>query len=153
MGKVDKGMLSEHLFEALRDTLETMAFAEVLPNDSEEFNRIANLESVIWAKVTVNSDFMRSVELSLPAELAGELADTMYAGMVPDDFNASMDTVAELTNTLAGSLMLNLGSEAGSFRLEVPQKGDGVNEPIEGALVCECIIDEVHPVRAVIELA
>ncbi len=144
---LNKDELKEELFESLRDTLETMAFAEVLPDNNDSLFQISQDTEIIWSRVAIHSEKLKSAELVLPLELAQDLADTMYAGMAPEEAGTVFDTVAELTNTLAGKFMLSLGGKAGDFFLDVPESGEGVPALGEGAVVSQCVVDEIHPVR------
>ena len=147
---MNRDELSAALFQSVQDTLETMAFAEVRPfdesTDSELFD---DTIGYLWGKVNIDSIHdMSAVEFCLPNEFAKEMADTMYAGMIEIEHKAVMDTVSELTNTLAGSFLLSFGEKAGKFVLTVPDSGNGLSTPPAESIVCQCIVDETHIVRA-----
>lgn len=150
---MDREELKGDLYEALRDTLETMAFAEVLPANNDSLMQLADDSQVIWSKVGIHSARLSGIELVVPAELAAELADTMYAGLAPEDAGTVQDTLAELANTLAGKFMLGLGSDVGDFFLDVPVSGEGVPNVSGDTVVCQSVVDEVHPVRIVLSMA
>lgn len=146
-----KDELRAALFQAVQDTLETMAFAEVRPYDESIDGEIDNDVDFLWGKVHLDTIHdLTGVEFCLPDEFAQEMADTMYAGMIEIEQNAVMDTVSELTNTLAGSFLLSFGEKAGKFVLSVPESGIGKAQPPASSIVCCCIVDEIHLVRAVL---
>ncbi len=143
--------LRSALFQSVQDTLETMAFAEVRPYDESIDSMIDNDVDFLWGKVNIESVHeMNAVEFCLPEEFAKEMADTMYAGMIEVEQKAVMDTVAELTNTLAGSFFLGFGERAGKFVLSVPESGGGKSLPPPNSIVVKCIVDEMHLVRAIL---
>ena len=147
---LDEAYLKEELFNALRETMETMAFAEVMPDEDETIAEAAT--DLVWGRVEILAKQLKGAELVVPTELVAALTDTMYASDAPQAADVYLDTVAELTNTLTGKFMLNLGEKAGGFVLQVPEKGTGLPD-IEGHhLVCHCMVDETHPVRVVLFL-
>lgn len=148
---LNKEVYEAQFLDALRDTLETMAFAEVFPDDGENNAEIYSEGEFVWGKVDIKgSGDLIAAELAMPKSLAAEMADTMYSGMIPDPSNAVLDTTAELTNTLTGRFLLNLGKLAGNFTLSVPTTGEGLPELTNGGIVCQCIVDETHRVRAIL---
>ncbi len=148
---MNKDELSAALFQSVQDTLETMAFAEVRPFDETIDEIVDGDVTFLWGKVHIDSIHeMSSVEFCLPNEFAKEMADTMYAGMIEIEQKAVMDTVAELTNTLAGSFLLSFGEKAGKFVLSVPESGTGKSTPPSESIICNCMVDETHFVRAVL---
>ena len=147
---MNRDELSAALFQSVQDTLETMAFAEVRPYDKSIDSDLFDADiDYLWGKVTIDSIHdMSAVEFCLPNEFAKEMADTMYAGMIEIEQKAVMDTVSELTNTLAGSFLLSFGEKAGKFILKVPEAGNGLSTPPEESIICQCVVDEIHVVRA-----
>ncbi len=148
---MDREILGTALFESIRDTLETMAFAEVRPYDDSTDSKLDLDVEFLWGKVGIDCVHdMNAIEFCLPEEFASEMAETMYAGMIEIEKKAVMDTVAELTNTLAGSFLLSFGEKAGKFTLSVPESGEGKVMPPKESIVCQCVVDEMHSVRAVL---
>lgn len=149
---LEEGYLREELYNALRETIETMAFAEVMPDESEAIAEAAGGTDLLWARVAIEAKQLQGAELVVPAELIASLTDTMYASDEPHAAEVQLDTVAELANTLTGKFMLNLGDRAGGFVLKVPDKGTGLPDIKGHHLVCHCMVDETHPVRVVLFL-
>ncbi len=149
---LDESYLKEELFNALRETIETMAFAEVMPDEDETIAEAAGGTELVWGRVTILAQQLRGAELVVPKELIASLTDTMYASDTPQGAEVYLDTVAELTNTLTGKFMLNLGEKAGGFVLQVPEMGTGLPDITGHHLVCHCMVDETHPVRVVLFL-
>lgn len=150
---LDEHYLKEELYEAVRDTFETMAFAELMPDSGESMGNAALAqEDIVWGRVGIVSEQLKGAELAVPVELISDLANTMYAGALEADTTTFLDTVAELTNTLTGKLMLNLQDKLGKFVLQVPETGAGIPDISGAHVACFCMVDETHPVRVVLYL-
>ena len=150
---MDIDYLSYELFEAVRNTLETMAFTEVTLFNPNDEKLVEESGDFLWGRVNIESSHnFNAIEFALPTEFATEMAETMFAGMVEIDEKTICDTVAELTNTLTGRFMLNLGEKAGKFVLSVPATGNGMIEAPDNTISCECIVDEIHSIRALLFL-
>lgn len=150
---LEEDYLKEELYNALRDTIETMAFAEVMPDNELAISQVADTSNdLVWGRVPILSEQLKGAELVVPVELIASLTDTMYASDEPQATEVYLDTVAELTNTLTGKFMLNLGEKAGGFTLQVPEKGQGLPDISGHHLVCHCMVDETHPLRVVLFL-
>ena len=151
---LDEAYLREELYNALRETIETMAFAEVMPDDEEAISQVADTDNdLVWGRIAIESEQLKGAELVVPVELIASLTDTMYAGDTSRAMEVYLDTVAELANTLTGKFMLDLGDKVGGFVLHVPEKGAGLPEVAGHHLVCHCMVDETHPIRVVLFLA
>ena len=144
--------LKEALYNALRETIETMAFAEVMPDEGNALNQMAGGADLVWGRVGIESREIAGAELVVPVELIASLSETMYASGTEQAMDVYLDTVAELANTLTGKFMLDLGDKAGGFVLQVPEKGAGLPDVAGRHLVCHCMVDETHPVRVVLFL-
>lgn len=148
---LEEPYLLEQLYNALRETIETMAFAEVMLDEGTALGESGGSD-LVWGRVAIKADLLQGAELVVPVELIESLTDTMYAGDERQAQEVYLDTVAELTNTLTGKFMLNLGGKAGSFMLAVPDKGCGLPDISGRHLVCHCMVDETHPIRVVLFL-
>ncbi|MCL2347546.1 MAG: hypothetical protein FWC50_04715 [Planctomycetaceae bacterium] len=114
---------------------------------------IAEQEDWCWAEIKVNSAELHSIWFIVSKKLAVELARTMYAG---EDFHLDnpvlRDIIAELTNVLAGRLMLLLEDMIGKFTLEVPRTGTG--QPVLPdhtqfeTVLCKVLVDASYPVMS-----
>lgn len=111
--------LQELLHRATAETLEGMAFLEVLPAaaDAPDLPQ----EPGWSASVPVLEPQRGEVELCLTAELADILAEDLIGPLVDTiDENLVRDALAELTNTLAGRLLNLIVPTARTFQLGLP---------------------------------
>ena len=122
--------LQEAMFEAASDTLENMAFMEVVPlkdrrDEQKYFSRLEILAPVEGVMTLI-------VSPQLSREIAEGLLD-------PDDepppVEMMLDTLAELLNTIAGGVMRKLVADDETFTLGLPESfSEGafeLSEPFE----------------------
>ncbi|OVE77382.1 hypothetical protein BVX99_02620 [bacterium F16] len=93
--------LREIVERALRETMENMAFFEVLHQDVE-FDRNQDL---VESHLSVTEPAIGSVTLFCQRSMAGMLVDELYGGTIEINDAVINDTLNELANTLAGQLI------------------------------------------------
>ena len=122
------------------------------PKERIDFEQlVAEQDDWCWSEIKVNSPELYSLWFIVSKKLAVELARTMYAG---EDFHlddpALRDIIAELTNVLAGRLMLLLEDLIGKFTLEVPRTGTGQPTLPDHSqfetVMCKVLVDASYPV-------
>ncbi|MEE9255925.1 MAG: chemotaxis protein CheX, partial [bacterium] len=108
--------LQDAMYDAAANTLENMAFMEVIPqrNRRDEQKYFSRLE--ILSPVTGSLTLITSVKLA--TDLAEELQEPE-----PGTLDEAMirDTLSELINTIAGGMMRRLTPENETFRLGLPE--------------------------------
>ncbi|MFH2129491.1 MAG: chemotaxis protein CheX [bacterium] len=110
------------LDEAVRETIETMAFMEVMRGDKitpydEHLVRLR-------VEILVNAPFPGEIRLVLPKSLAMVFAQNMYSldeQEVTDEIIA--DVLGEIVNIIAGRLIADILPGDQTFQLGLPQIG------------------------------
>ena len=113
---VEENHLQEAMFEAASNTLENMAFMEVVPlKDRSD-------EQKYFARLKITAPVEGVVTLIVSPQLSSDIAEGL---MDPDDGPPSVemmrDTLAELLNTIAGGMMRMLVGENKTFALGLPE--------------------------------
>jgi hypothetical protein len=108
-------LLSHAITTAVTESLENMVFMAVEPMH------------LIWGKVQILKPYNGSITLAFPEQLVRELTHELYAqdGESADNRMINMDTVAEMTNIVAGCMMNMLVSEDEDYELSLPKTGAG----------------------------
>lgn len=120
----ENGELEEHqltqgeqkLFGSVKETLENMVFSPV-----EEI-------IVYYATIGIASPLEGKFTILISETLADNIASSMYA-MSPDELTGTMtlDTVAEIANTICGQFIEAIIPEEQAFELTVPDTGKSKN--------------------------
>lgn len=147
--------ITTDFFEALRETMEDMAFAVVDKLDEDlrdeyDFDE----DNAFWAKLSIESKLhgVSSVGVVLSQELADFLISNMYSDFVAmDREQQESDAMAELANILVGKFMIKVEDIMGDFTLSLPEVGKGPVLFAENAIEIECIIAEKYYMQAVVE--
>ncbi len=134
--------------DAVRNTFEAIAFAEVLPVAEIENAEIARCleKEAVWAQLPLGAPLGGEARLQLTRTHAEALVRTVAWGNqeeVPEE--RLLDAVAELLNTLAGNMLCLLLPQEESFTLGLPKTGIGsmpeLHQPI---LTCLFRVDEQY---------
>ncbi len=127
----------EILVDAVTETIESMAFMELLPSD-----RISPYdESLIRLRVEIliNAPFPGEIRLVLPRRLAVPFAKNMYS-LEAEEVTDSIieDVLGEIVNIIAGRLMADILPDDQTFQLGLPLVGpDAFLETEASSLVIE----------------
>lgn len=117
---IDK--LKEIITNAVMETLENMAFMEVIQIDQSA----SESPDLLRASILVHDPFPWELRLIMPRELAATIAETIYnPGDQQDIDKLLFDVLAELLNTIAGRVMAEVVSHENTFRLGLPETGVG----------------------------
>lgn len=117
--------VKETLIEAVGDTIESMAFMEVLPGEKttpydEHLVRLR-------VEILVNAPFPGEIRLVLPKQLAFVFAQNMYSldesGVTEEIIS---DVLGEIVNIVAGRLMADILPADQTFQLGLPLIGEDV---------------------------
>jgi CheY-specific phosphatase CheX len=123
------------MFDAVRQTLETMAFVEVT-EQSEELELELPPE-VCWVNILINDPVQGELRLALPQALLSQMTSDMF-GIETEEVteNQRQDIIAEILNTLAGLFMTRLLPDDQTYKLGLPEHGEGpLPEAEEGSIV------------------
>lgn len=152
----DKEQLYKILLHALVDTMNTMAFVDVLPASQypeEKRIEISFAGTMLWSALKIDSPYFTELEILTSPSFAKKLTETLYTDSVRmDEQQLALDTIAELLNTIAGKFMLSLSIEKKEFSLGLPDKGHKGYFLPDNAIVCECIADDKYPVTVVLHI-
>ncbi|MCP4753427.1 MAG: chemotaxis protein CheX [Proteobacteria bacterium] len=117
--------LLETLFDAVSDTIENMAFIEVVKVDKttpydEHLVRLR-------VEILINSPFPGEMRLVLPISLAVLFAQNMY-NLEEKEITESLmkDVLGEIVNIMSGRLMAEIIPPDQTFQLGLPQIGPDV---------------------------
>lgn len=117
---IDK--LREIIVTAVMETLENMAFMEVIQTDQSE----PESPDLLKASILVHDPFPGELRLVMPRELAATIAEALYSPTDESEIDKLLlDVLAELLNTIAGRVMAEVVSHEDTFRLGLPETGVG----------------------------
>ena len=115
--------LQEIIGGAVIETFENMAFMEVVQKDEETPER--ETPDTLKATLLVHDPFPGELRLIVPKELAAEIGQVIYSTIHDEEIadQVLFDVLAELLNTIAGSVVAEIVPEEQSFRLGIPEIG------------------------------
>jgi hypothetical protein len=112
-------MFDNMLAEVLCETAEQIFFTEFEDQPAAQLP-----ERVFWATIAVRSPSRFEVVVAADEAEMRCAIETLFMGAEPTDFRVS-DVIAELANTVAGTLSRHLSDEA-HLDLSTPEKGLGI---------------------------
>lgn len=122
------------LSSALSQSLETLAFVEIMPLGEDappeaELVELHPRNEVFWARIPLVRPASGALTVILSRELAAMLTDQIY-GFLEEEPNETMllDAVAELANVVSGQFMNNYLEGSSTFVLDVPFKGTSTKD-------------------------
>ena len=125
----DENRRCRALSGALSQSLETLAFVEILPLGENappeaEMIDIYPRNKVYWATIPIVKPNTGSLTVILSEELCSLLTEQIY-GFIEDEITMEMlqDAVAELANVVSGRFLDAYLEGAHTFELDVPIKG------------------------------
>jgi CheY-specific phosphatase CheX len=121
---------------AVADTFEKMAFIEALPAE-EGSTGLADGAEVCQASIEVPRPVKWVIELRMPAELAREVASSAFGSMDEMSPEVVNDSVAELLNVLAGTILRLHYPNMEIFELGLPAISSAAGPVQSGALATE----------------
>lgn len=118
-------IVKETLIDAVAETIESMAFLEVLPSEKETpyDEHLVRLR----VEILVNAPFPGEIRLVLPRRLAVQFVQNMYSLEkleVTDEILS--DVLGEIVNIIAGRLMADMLPGDQTFQLGLPLIGPDV---------------------------
>ncbi len=116
--------LYKAMLDAVRQTLENMAFVEVTEQPEELELKIPDEAS--WVSILIHDPVQGEIRLAMPQILLQEMTANMF-GIETEEATESQqqDIIAEILNTLAGLFMTNLLPDDKTYQLGLPEHGDG----------------------------
>lgn len=104
--------------DVMKEVLETMAFALVLPQEEEAVDE----SGVVSARVAFQGPFSGSILLTMPGSIVPELAANMLGTdeTVAPSEQQQRDAVGELANVMCGNLVQVVAGPEPVFRLHAP---------------------------------
>ncbi len=118
-----KSTLSEAVERSVGTTMETMAFEQAIPTDTE----FACEEEANWAELSILAPYYGMMTLQTCSAGASLLMELVHGPQEDEELPPEIlfDTFAELINTLGGRFMSELVADDVSFKLGLPQTGRG----------------------------
>lgn len=130
-----KTTIYQAMLDAVRTTLENMAFSEVAEQPGEREQPV--MTELTWVSILIRDPFQGEVRLAMPGSLLSEMTANMF-GLEAEEIeeDQKQDIIAEILNTLTGLFMSELLSDDQTYRLGLPEQGSGPFPQVEeGSLV------------------
>jgi len=122
------------LLDATRQTFETMAFVEVT-EQSEEIPPETPTQ-VAWVSILIHDPLQGELRMALSEGALTSMTADMFGIEIDEVANIQrQDIIAEILNTLAGLFMTNLIPADQTYRLGLPEHGDGPLPSTEDAAI------------------
>ncbi len=134
--------LYKAMLDAIRTTLENMAFVEVAEQSEENLQPMPT--DAAWVNILIHDPLQGEVRLAMPDSLLSDLTANMFS-LEPEEVEdgQKQDIIAETLNTLAGLFMTNLLPDDQKYKLGLPEVGEGpLPENEEGAIVWHLQVEE-----------
>ncbi len=123
--EISKESLEEATCEAVCDTLEGMAFLELM-RDSQVPEDARSQGDLLWASIELKEPFLGKLDIVCPRSLASAVAEAVYGeGAETLSKEKILDLLGEVANTVAGRLMNSIVSQESTFLLGLPKTGQG----------------------------
>jgi len=118
------------MLEAVCDTFEKMAFVEVTEQSDELEQEIPS--DAIWVSILIHDPLQGEIRLAIPQGLLTNMTADMFGIELSDvEEKQRQDIIAEILNTLAGLFMTNLLPDDQSYKLGLPEHGEGPIPEVE----------------------
>jgi CheY-specific phosphatase CheX len=139
--------LYQAMLNAVSQTLENMAFTEVIPHFDQNFNIPEN--DLAWASLVVKSPVQGEISLALPQSTLRELTGGIFLLGEDEITQEKMDDILhELLNTIAGLFMTKLLSDNQQFSIGLPEAGKGSLPVVdEETLVWKLMTSDESPLQ------
>lgn len=113
--------VTQTLFQAVTETLENMAFVDVLPEPAPENGEDQQGER-LTASLLIHDPVQGELRLDMPVPLLRALGETVFA-MPAEELGESVpkDLLAEILNTIAGVFLTRLLPQDQPYRLGLPE--------------------------------
>ncbi|MHB1400202.1 MAG: chemotaxis protein CheX [Trichloromonadaceae bacterium] len=120
---------------ALSETLENLAFMEVVPSPNSIWTTAA--DQTLCVGLRILEPVQGELRLWAPSALIRKVAAILFIRPEDEiDQALQLDIAAELINTLAGRFLSRLLCPSQSFQLGLPESHPGAGTPPEGAAAC-----------------
>ncbi len=145
------GKIAVELFRSICSAFENLTFAAVEQEREGASFEVAPPETLYSCDIHIkNSGTVYLLKLIIPKEYLDEIYSTIYPEGGNDDDSGIMDILAEMTNTIAGHLMLNIEKITGPFELGLPEVVTGKRVDEDPFIEKKYLVDDTHVVIAAI---
>jgi hypothetical protein len=125
-----KKKIELELYNSICSAFENLTFAAVEQESERDNFDLSENELVYRSDISIKNrgaDFL--LKLIIPTEYLNEIFSTVYPDVEMTGNAGIIDIMAELANTIAGHLMLNIESTTGPFEIGLPivEKGKGID--------------------------
>ncbi len=141
--------LYQAMLAAVCQTLENMAFTEAMEHYNPEYNIPA--ADLVWSSILIQDPAQGEIRLAMPVEVLKKLTGAIF-GLPEEEITPSQmdDILHELLNTIAGLFMTELLEADQTFKLGLPEHGEGpVPEAEENAVVWKLMTADEDPLQIV----
>lgn len=135
---------------AVSQTLENMAFTEALEHYDQDYKIPA--DQLVWTSILIQDPVPGELRLAMPEAVLKTLTGAIFGLEEADISQRQMsDILFELLNTIAGLFMAKLLRDDQTFKLGLPEAGEGpLPELEENAIVWKLMTPEEHPLLLVV---
>lgn len=127
--------LYQAMLKAVSQTLENMAFTEAMEHYDQNYQIPA--DDLVWAYLVVLDPIQGEIRLALPKTALRELTGAVFSLEDAEITQAHMDDILhEVLNTIAGLFMTNLLADNQSFKIGLPEPGEGALPALDADTVC-----------------
>ena len=139
--------LYQAMLQAVSQTLENMAFTEVLKHYNPSYE--IPVDDLIWSSLLISDPVQGELRLAMPKTLLAKLTTSIFALEPEEVTQAQMDDILhEMLNTIAGLFMTNLLTDSQTFQLGLPEAGTGELPELEpNAISWKLMTDSEEPLQ------
>ncbi len=133
------------MIAAVSQTFENMAFTEAMEHYDQDFKIPAG--ELVWTSILIQDPVQGELRLAMPEAVLKSLTGAIL-GLAETEINQLLmnDILFELLNTIAGLFMTKLLKEDQTFKLGLPEPGEGpLPELEENSIVWKLMTGEEHP--------
>lgn len=138
------------LYQAMKDavsqTLENMAFMEVIEHYDQDFEIPEN--DLAWASLLIKDPVQGEVRLALTESSLKELTGAIFSLEEDAISREKMDDILhELLNTIVGLFMSKLLTDNQHFNIGLPEAGHGNLPELEDGIVWKLMTSDENPLQ------
>lgn len=120
----DNNLFYQAMIDAISQTLENMAFLEVIPHYDQEYE--IPLEELVWTSLLINDPIQGELKLALTKGTLKDLTGAVFSLSEDEITDAQMtDILHELLNTIAGLFLTSLLPDNQTYKIGLPESGEG----------------------------
>ncbi len=121
---IEHNPLYQSMINAVSQTLENMAFMEVLEHFDSSYE--IPVEELVWNSLLINDPVQGEVRLAMSTTLLKTLTGNIFGIDDEEITQQQMDDILnELLNTIVGLFLTNLVADDQEYKMGLPERGEG----------------------------